>query len=78
MPTIDKVGRRDFLKTGGGRSGIGDRPLSAEIEALAGTLERCGGDQRVGAISPDDTTTLVIDKSEMGKDFDGTGDDSGG
>src|SRR6202021_245 len=70
MPTIDMVGRRDFLKksaAGGAGLGIG-LYLPGKYEALAGVPPtRAAATHAWVQIAPDDTTMLIIDKSEMGQ-----------
>jgi len=70
MPTIDMVGRRDFLKksAAGGAGLVIGLYLPGKYEALAGVPPT--GAAPINAwvqIAPDDTTTLMIDKSEMGQ-----------
>ncbi len=70
MPTMDMVGRREFLKKGaaGGAGLVIGLYLPGKYEALAAVPMK---DPTVlnawVMIAPDDTTTLVIDKSEMGQ-----------
>ena len=70
MPTIDKVGRREFLKksAAGGVGLVIGLYLPGKYEALAGTPAKDPAAINAWVqIAPDDTTTLLIDKSEMGQ-----------
>src|SRR4029077_1183671 len=70
MPTIDMVGRREFLKksAAGGAGLVIGLYLPGKHEALAGTPAKDPAAVNAwGQIAPDDTTTLLIDKSEMGQ-----------
>src|SRR5260370_27092573 len=70
MPTVDMVGRRDFLKKCG-VGGVGlviGLYLPGKYEALAGVPTKDAAAINAWVqIAPDDTTTLLIDKSEMGQ-----------
>jgi isoquinoline 1-oxidoreductase subunit beta len=70
MPTAERLDRRDFLKkTAAGTCGlVVGCYLSGKYEALAGVPAK--DPTAINAwvqIAPDDTVTLVIDKSEMGQ-----------
>ncbi len=70
MPTIEMAGRREFLKksAAGGAGLLIGLYLPGKYEALAGTPPKDA--EAINAwvqIAPDDTTTLLIDKSEMGQ-----------
>jgi isoquinoline 1-oxidoreductase beta subunit len=70
MQAIDMVGRREFLKkSSAGRAGLVIALyLPGKYEALAGTPPKDAAAINAWVqIAPDDTTTLVIDKSEMGQ-----------
>lgn len=70
MPMIDMVGRREFLKKGaaGGAGLVIGLYLPGKYEALAGTPAKEGAAINAWVqIGPDDTTILMIDKSEMGQ-----------
>src|SRR5258705_11268710 len=70
MPTIDMVGRREFLKkSAAGCAGLViGLYLPGKYEALAGTPAKEGAAINAWVqIAPDDTTTLLIDKAEMGQ-----------
>lgn len=70
MPTIDMVGRREFLRTSaaGGAGLVIGLYLPGKYEALAGPPAKEGAAINAWVqIAPDDTTTLLIDKSEMGQ-----------
>ena len=70
MPTMDMVGRREFLKksAAGGAGLVIGVYLPGKYEALAGTPAKEGAAINAWVqIAPDDTTTLMIDKSEMGQ-----------
>jgi len=70
MPTTEMVGRREFLKksaTGGAGLVIG-LYLPGKYEALAGVPPKDPAIMNAWVqIAPDDTTTLFVDKSEMGQ-----------
>ena len=70
MPTIEAVNRREFLKKGAaGTAGlvIGFY-LPGKYEALAGIPPKEGAPINAWVqIAPDDSVTLLIDKSEMGQ-----------
>ena len=70
MPTIDIVGRRDFLKksAAGGAGLVIGLYLPGKYEAQAGVPPKDPAAINAWVqIAPDDTTTLLIDKSEMGQ-----------
>jgi len=70
MPTIDMVGRREFLKksAAGGAGLVIGLYLPGKYEAMAGTPPKDPAAINAWVqIAPDDTTTLLIDKSEMGQ-----------
>ena len=70
MPTIDMVGRREFLKKSAASSAglVIGLYLPGKYEALAGTPAKDPAAINAWVqIAPDDTTTLLIDKSEMGQ-----------
>jgi isoquinoline 1-oxidoreductase beta subunit len=70
MPTIDMVGRREFLKksAAGGAGLVIGLYLPGKYEALAGAPAKDPAAINAWVqIAPDDTTTLLIDKSEMGQ-----------
>ena len=70
MPTMDMVGRREFLKksAAGGAGLVIGLYLPGKYEALAGTPPKDTAAINAWVqIAPDDTTTLLIDKSEMGQ-----------
>ena len=70
MATIDMVGRREFLKksAAGGAGLVIGLYLPGKYEALAGVPPKDAAAINAWVqISPDDTTTLLIDKSEMGQ-----------
>jgi len=70
MPTIDMVGRREFLKksAAGGAGLVIGLYLPGKYEAMAGTPPKDAAAINAWVqIAADDTTTLLIDKSEMGQ-----------
>ncbi|HKE06338.1 MAG TPA: xanthine dehydrogenase family protein molybdopterin-binding subunit [Candidatus Acidoferrum sp.] len=70
MATTDVVGRREFLKksTAGGVGLVIGLYLPGKYEALAGVPAKDPATMNAWVqIAPDDTTTLFIDKSEMGQ-----------